>query len=113
MMRPAGVGATLFITSTTASLKLGSGSSARAARRIAVNGFASSADAGHDIPNTSSNAQKVRVTGRTRVIGRLQMGRRESADGFDAAPDRRIKVGLRARLDGEIRNLENHEPTSP
>src|SRR5712691_7434347 len=71
MIRPPGAEAMLFIASTTASLKLGSGSSARATRRIAVNGFASSADACHGIPNTTSNAQRARVIGRTRGCTRL------------------------------------------
>jgi hypothetical protein len=43
-------------------LKLESGSSARATRRIVVKGLVLSADVGHDIPNRSRNAQRARVT---------------------------------------------------
>src|SRR5215468_11210205 len=67
-MRPAGAGAMLFITSTTESLKLESGSSDRATSRLAVTGcFASSPNAGQEIPNTSRNKQRVRATGHQRL----------------------------------------------
>ena len=61
MMMPAGAGPMLFITSTTEPLKLGSGSSGRATRRIVVIGFALSAEVGHDDAKTRSNAKRARV----------------------------------------------------
>jgi hypothetical protein len=70
MMTPAGAGPMLFITSTTESLKLGSGSSARATRRIVVKDFGlSAADIGHDMASTSSNAQRERDIDRSEASG--------------------------------------------
>ena len=66
-MMPAGAGAILFITSTTESPKLGSRSSALATRRIVVSGFASSADAGHDIANRRRDAQRARIMVRREI----------------------------------------------
>ena len=58
-----GAGAIWFITSTVESLKLGSGSPARAIRSIVVNGFALSAKVDHDIPQRTSNAQSALIMG--------------------------------------------------
>src|SRR5262252_1504174 len=74
MMRPAGAGAMLFITSTTESLKLESGSSARATSRMAVTDFASSANAAHDIPNARRSKHRVRVTGREGISAHYRSG---------------------------------------
>jgi len=62
MMMPTGAGARLFITSTTESAKLESGRSSPAMRRIALKGFASAADVGHDDPERSRRAQSAPVT---------------------------------------------------
>src|SRR5262249_29662036 len=63
MITPMGASPMLFMTSTTESLKLESGSPARATSRIAVRPFASWAAAGKDIPKKKSRkAQKTRVT---------------------------------------------------
>jgi hypothetical protein len=62
----------LFITRTVASLKFGSGRSARATIRIVVKGCAVSAQVSEDIPRHSSNARAARVT---TANGRLVLGR--------------------------------------
>src|SRR4029453_4849003 len=64
MMTPAGDGPMWFITSTIESLKLGSGSSARATRRIVVNGFALSAVVDHEMAHRTHNAQRALIIGR-------------------------------------------------
>src|ERR1700722_18459290 len=66
MMMPTGAGPRLFITSTTESAKWESGSSSRALRRIAVRGFASVADVGHDEPDRSRRAPSAPATQRCR-----------------------------------------------
>jgi hypothetical protein len=73
-MMPTGAGPMLFITSTTESLKLASGSSVRATRRRVVRGFALSPNVAHGIPNSSRNAQSVRATSRKRARRRNQQG---------------------------------------
>ena len=63
-MTPAGAEPMWFITRMIESLKLGSGSSARATSSIVVNGFALSANVEQEMPHRTSNAQSALIMGR-------------------------------------------------
>src|SRR5579864_8591265 len=69
MITPTGAGPRLFMTSTTESAKLGSGSRARATSRMAVRGFSAAASAaGGKLDSRRSAARAAALIERTAVL---------------------------------------------